>query len=175
MQLEKKLSIKTKAIDSVKIPIKFLHDPKLRSLSYFCGEPLPLTLGRVVALGMLITEKRINEFALSELDQVASWKGQHPFARYLEMVGWAKVREITCLVNMPREVQPWHWRRFTGAVRCMNAKRDANGRLLPNSPSDPTKERVISRRHATYDADGNMVVERFYKGAKKGFQKPGNR
>lgn len=160
---QKNLSMKTRGIDAVKIPIKFLHDPKLRSLCYFTGEPLPVTLGRVVALGMLITEKRINEFSITELDSVVAWKAEFPFARYLEMIGWAKVREITCLVNMPREIQPWHWRRFTGSVRCLTAKRDSNGRLLPNEGPDKSKARVISRRHVEYDGEGNMVVERHYK------------
>lgn len=153
---------KKRGIDAVKIPIKFLHDPKLRSLSYFAGESLALTLGRVVLLGMFITEKRVNEFSIAEIDRLVDWKAAFPFARYLEMVGWAKVREITCLVNMPREVQPWHWRRFTGSIRCLNAKRDERGRLAPNDTIEK-KERIISRRHVEYDGEGNMVVERHYK------------
>lgn len=157
---------KTKGIDAVKIPIKFLHDQKLRSLSYFAGESLALTLGRVVLLGMFITEKRVNEFSIAEIDRLVDWKAAFPFARYLEMVGWAKVRDITCLVNMPRDVQPWHWRRFTGSIRCLNAKRDERGRLAANDTNEK-KERVISRRHVEYDGEGNMIVERHFKNGSK--------
>lgn len=150
--------------DSVHIRLSFLSDPNFIRLVSLLKEPMPITLGRVIALALATAYDQRVRYSFAEIDGIAAWTSgaaNMPLAYHLSNLGWARrTGSLEVALTLPSDVQPVNPHRLSGIARAAKASRDGSGRYLPSAT--PRENRI----RTSVDADGNVVAEAFVAGGK---------